>query len=285
MLFRKIQSRIQQYLKSDPNKVLIVSGARQVGKTYIIRDIGGKLFRSYVEINLLEDSLGAGLFKNVRTVEDFYLALSMKAGNKMRDRKNTLIFLDEIQAYPHLLTLLKFLKQDNKYTYIASGSLLGVTLAESSSIPIGSIEVIQMYPLDFEEFLRANGFGDHALDELRQKFLARESLDEPIHLRLMDLLKKYLLVGGLPDAVNSYLKDKNIAKVRAIQREIHEYYGLDAAKYDGEHRLKIRRIFEMIPSLLENKKKRVVVQDIENKKGKRFSDYQDEFDYLISSGI
>ncbi|MBO4796492.1 MAG: AAA family ATPase, partial [Verrucomicrobia bacterium] len=156
MLFRKIQSRIQQYLKSDPNKVLIVSGARQVGKTYIIRDIGGKLFRSYVEINLLEDSLGAGLFKNVRTVEDFYLALSMKAGNKMRDRKNTLIFLDEIQAYPHLLTLLKFLKQDNKYTYIASGSLLGVTLAESSSIPIGSIEVIQMYPLDFEEFLRAN---------------------------------------------------------------------------------------------------------------------------------
>ena len=285
MLFRKIQSRIQQYLKSDPNKVLIVSGARQVGKTYIIRDIGGKLFRSYVEINLLEDSLGAGLFKNVRTVEDFYLALSMKAGNKMRDRKNTLIFLDEIQAYPHLLTLLKFLKQDNKYTYIASGSLLGVTLAESSSIPIGSIEVIQMYPLDFEEFLRANGFGDHALDELRQKFLDRESLDEPIHLRLMDLLKKYLLVGGLPDAVNSYLKDKNIAKVRAIQREIHEYYGLDAAKYDGEHRLKIRRIFEMIPSLLENKKKRVVVQDIENKKGKRFSDYQDEFDYLISSGI
>ena len=96
MLFRKIQSRIQQYLKSDPNKVLIVSGARQVGKTYIIRDIGGKLFRSYVEINLLEESLGAGLFKNVRTVEDFYLALSMKAGNKMRDRKNTLIFLDEI---------------------------------------------------------------------------------------------------------------------------------------------------------------------------------------------
>ena len=285
MLFRKIQSRIQQYLKSDPNKVLIVSGARQVGKTYIIRDIGGKLFRNYLEINLLEDSLGAGLFKNVRTVEDFYLALSMKAGNKMRDRKNTLVFLDEIQAYPHLLTLLKFLKQDNKYTYIASGSLLGVTLAESSSIPIGSIEVIQMYPLDFEEFLWANGFGDHALDELRQKFLDRESLDEAIHLRLMDLLKKYLLVGGLPDAVNSYLKDKNIAKVRAIQREIHEYYGLDAAKYDGEHRLKIRRIFEMIPSLLENKKKRVVVQDIENKKGKRFSDYQDEFDYLISSGI
>ncbi|MBO7392143.1 MAG: AAA family ATPase, partial [Verrucomicrobia bacterium] len=248
MLFRKIQSRIQQYLKSDPNKVLIVSGARQVGKTYIIRDIGGKLFRNYVEINLLEDSLVAGLFKNVRTVEDFYLALSMKAGDKMRDRKNTLVFLDEIQAYPHLLTLLKFLKQDNKYTYIASGSLLGVTLAESSSIPIGSIEVIQMYPLDFEEFLWANGFGDHALDELRQKFFDRESLDKAIHLRLMDLLKKYLLVGGLPDAVNSYLKDKNIAKVRAIQREIHEYYGLDAAKYDGEHRLKIRRIFEMIPS-------------------------------------
>ena len=203
----------------------------------------------------------------------------------MKAKENTLVFLDEIHAYPHLLTLLKFLKQDDKFTYIASGSLLGVTLAKTTSIPMGSIEVKHMYPLDFEEFLIANGFGELAIGMMYRKFRALESLEEAAHNKVMDLFKKYLLVGGLPDAVNSYLKDKNIVNVRAIQREIHEYYAMDAAKYDTENRLKIRNIFDMIPSNLENKKKRVVVQNIENKKGKRFSDYQEEFDYLIHAGI
>jgi hypothetical protein len=142
-----------------------------------------------------------------------------------------------------------------------------------------------MYPLDFEEFLIANGFNQLAIDSLQTKFDKKESLDETIHNKLMDLFKKYLLVGGLPDAVNEYLETKNIVNVRKIQSEIHEYYGDDASKYDVEHKLKIKRIFEMIPSNMENKKKRVIAQNIENKKGKCFSDYEDEFDYLISAGI
>ena len=153
MLFRKIQAEIEQHLLSDSNKVLIVDGARQIGKTYIIRYTGEKLFENYIEINMVEDSLGSRLFENVKTVEDFYLQVSMLAGEKMKERDNTLIFIDEIQAYPHLLTLLKFLKQDNKFTYIASGSLLGVTLSKTTSIPMGSIEIKHMYPMDFEEFL------------------------------------------------------------------------------------------------------------------------------------
>ena len=285
MLFRKIQAYIEDYFNSDSNKVLLIEGARQIGKTYIIRHVGKKMFENYIEINMVQDFDGDKLFDKVKTVDDFYLQVSMLAGEKMKERNNTLIFIDEIQVYPHLITMLKFLKDDNKFTYIASGSLLGVTLNETTSIPIGSIERKQMFPLDFEEFLISQGFNSYAVNALKNKFEKRESLDENMHEKVMDLFKKYLLVGGLPDAVNSYIKDKNIVNVRTIQSEIHGYYGADASKYDSERKLKIRRIYDQIPSNLENKKKRVVIQNIEGIKGKRYSDYEDEFDYLISAGI
>ena len=285
MLFRKIEAVIEEHLRSDSRKILLVDGARQVGKTYIIRHVGEKLFANYIEINMIEDSLGAGFFAGTRSIEDFYLQVSMIAGDRMKDKDNTLIFIDEIQAYPHLLTLLKFLSQDDRFTYIASGSLLGVTLSETTSIPMGSIRKIRMFPLDFEEFLYANGMNELVISSMRRKFEQMESLEEPIHDKVMDLFRKYLLVGGLPDAVNAFLETKNIQQVREIQREIHDYYAVDASKYDTEHKLKIRRIYDLIPSNLENKKKRVVAQTIENKKGKTFADYQDEFEYLISAGI
>ena len=285
MLFRKIESLIEAHLQSDSPKILLIDGARQVGKTYIIRHVGQKLFENFIEINMVEDSLGDRLFANVRTVEDFYLQVSMQAGNRMGRKENTLIFLDEIQAYPHLLTLLKFLSQDGRFTYIASGSLLGVTLAQTTSIPMGSIRKVRMFPLDFEEFLYANGMNGLAMDSLRKKFEKLESLDEATHGKLMDLFRKYLLVGGLPDAVNAFLAEKNIQAVREIQAEIRDYYAADASRYDEERKLKIRRVYDLIPSNMENKKKRVVAQSIENKRGKTFNDYQDEFDYLISAGI
>ncbi len=285
MLYRKIESLIEEHLKSDSKKILLIDGARQVGKTYIIRYVGQKLFENFIEINMVEDIEGDKLFANTKTVEDFYLQVSMLAGNKMKEKENTLIFIDEIQAYPHLLTMLKFLSQDNKFTYIASGSLLGVTLSETTSIPMGSIRKVRMFPLDFEEFLYANGMNDIVVSSMRKKFERLEALDEQMHKKIMDLFRKFLLVGGLPDAVNSYLKTKNIQAVRDIQWEIHDYYAADASKYDDEKKLKIRRIYELIPSNMENKKKRVVAQSIENKKGKTFNDYADEFEYLISAGI
>ena len=287
MLCRKIQPYIENYLRSDSNKVLIIDGARQIGKTFIIRHVGQQLFENYIELNFAEDSNGPRLFEQVRTVKDFYFQISTIAGEKMGDKQNTLIFLDEIQAYPHLLTMLKFLKQDDKFTYIASGSLLGVTLKKTTSIPVGSIEIKRMFPLDFEEFLLANGFNRLAIDMMRERFLAGESLDEAAHERVLDLFKKYLLIGGLPDAVNSFIAETNIVKVRTIHHDIRAFYADDASKYedDNNRKLKIRRIYDMIPSNLENKKKRVVFQNIEEKRGKRFSDYQDEFEYLISAGI
>lgn len=285
MLFRKIEAQIEAHLESNSQKILLVNGARQVGKTFIIRHVGQKLFEHVIEINMIEDSLGAGLFADVRSVEDFYLQVSMLAGDRMKEKENTLIFIDEIQAYPQLLTLLKFLAQDNKFTYIASGSLLGVTLSETTSIPMGSIRQLSMFPLDFEEFLYANGLNEHAISSLRRKFEQREALDEAAHNKMMDLFRKYLLVGGLPDAVNAYLETKNIQRVREIQSEIHRYYAADASKYDSERKLKIRRVYDLIPSNMENKKKRVIAQSIEEKRGKTFADYQDEFEYLISAGI
>lgn len=284
-MFRKIKAAIIDFLTSQSNKVLIIDGARQIGKSYIIREAGQELFPNYIEINLLEDSLNDRLFENTKKIEDFYLQLSMLAGDKLAAKENTLVFLDEIQAYPHLLTLLKFLKQDDRFTYIASGSLLGVNLYQTSSIPMGSIEIMHMYPMDFEEFLIASGYGEMALSSIKMKFEAKESLDENVHNKLMDSFKKYLLSGGLPDAVKTFIETSNIVKVRTIQNEIHNYYGMDASKYDLQKKLKIKRIYDMIPSTLENKKKRIIVKDIENKKGKRFSDYQDEFDYLINAGI
>lgn len=289
VLQRKIEKQITEYLTSNSNKIMIVEGARQVGKSYIIRhvakDVLAERFKNYIEINFVEDDLGEKLFKNVASKDDFYLQLSMIAGEKMGNKNDTIVFIDEIQQYPQFLTMLKFLKQDDKFTYICSGSLLGVTLAKTTSIPIGSIDVVKMYPLDFEEFLLANGFNSFAIETMQAKFKNFEALEESAHAKVLDMFKKYLLVGGLPDAVNSFIERKNIVEVRKIQSDISDYYGDDASKYDIQQKLKIKRIYDLIPSTLENKKKRIVIQDIENIKGKRVNSYQDEFDYLVNSGI
>lgn len=286
MIFRKYAKHIENHLKTQPNKILLVNGARQIGKSYLIRYVGKKLYKNYVEINLKEDKEGVRLFAKVKSTTDFYLQLSAIAGKKLDKKENTLIFLDEIQSYPHLLTMLKFLNQEARYTYIASGSQLGVALAQTPSVPIGSIAVEEMYPIDFEEFLLALGCGENVIEAARQQFLKREPVSEALHDYLLHQFKLYLLIGGLPEAINVYLESNNIAKVRSIQNDIKKLYRIDASQYDEEHKLSIRRIYDMVPSNLENKKKRIFVKDIEETKGhKQFADYADEWEYLMNSGI
>ncbi len=287
MLYRKIQSYITDYLKGNSDKILILEGARQVGKSFIIRVVGQQLFKHFIELNFVEDDEHEQLFKNIHSAEDFYLTLSMVAGARLGDATDTLIFLDEIQHYPQFLTLLKFFRQDNRYRFIASGSLLGISLRQTTSIPVGSIIRKEMYQLDFEEFLIANGFGDEAIKQLHNSFLNKQGLTESQHQHLLNLFRRYLLVGGMPDAVNEYLNSHNIVKVREIQNAIQDLYGADAAKYEKEQakNLLIKRIYDMIPSQMENKKKRIVAKDIQGKNGDRFNRYQEEFEYLISSGI
>jgi hypothetical protein len=286
MLFRKIQNYIESHLLSNSNKILIIDGARQIGKSFIIRYVGQKLYKNYIEINMEEDKLGDKLFAEAKTVNDFQLALSIVAGDRMQAKSDTLVFIDEIQAYDHLLTLLKFLKEDDKYTYIASGSLLGVTLTNTSSIPLGSIEIKHMYPIDFEEFLIANGIGKLALETMQKCFDELKPLPDTLHNKILDLFKKYLIVGGLPDSVKIFIEQQNVMLIRKTHEDIYTLYGIDVAKYEKAHsKLKIQRIYKMIPSNLENKKKRMVANSIEGKNGKRMADYEDEFDYLISAGV
>lgn len=287
MLYRKIESYIIDHLESGTDKILVLEGARQIGKSYIIREVGKRLFSNFIEINFVEDDEGMQIFKNIRTTEEFYLNLSMQAGERLGNFDDTLIFLDEIQNYPQYLTMLKFFRQDRRYRFITSGSLLGIALRSTTSIPVGSIIKKQMYQLDFEEFLIANGFGKNVIEVMRKKFLSKESLSETMHNRVMDLFRRYLLVGGMPDAVNTYLSTHNIVKVREVQEAIRLMYEEDASKYeqDNGRNLLVRRIYDMIPSQMENKKKRIVAKDIRNKEGDRFSRYAEEFEYLISSGI
>lgn len=287
MLYRKIAKRIEEYLSSSSDRMLLIDGARQIGKSYIIRHVGKRMFPNYIEINMEEDKLGDRIFADAKTTKDFYMALSVVAGDKMNEKGNTLVFIDEIQAYDHLLTLVKFLMRENRFTYIASGSLLGITLKNTQSVPIGSLYVQHMYPMDFEEFLYANGVGDIAIETMRECYNNNQPLSDSMHSKIVDLFKKYLLVGGLPKAVEKFVENRNVVEFRSIQKEVHDLYAVDALKYEEEHnkKLKIRRIYDMIPSNLENKKKRIVLKDIEGKDWKRSNDYLEEFDYLISAGI
>lgn len=287
MLYRKIRSYIESHLRSSEDKILLVEGARQIGKSFIIRNVGTELYDNYVEINFVADDEGDRIFKNVRTTEEFYLKLSMVAGSKLDRYENTLVFLDEISHYPQFLTMLKFLREERRYRFICSGSLLGLALKGTVSVPVGSVIPKKMYQLDFEEFLIANDFGGEAIGHLRESFVRKRSLAPEVHDKVLGLFKRYLLVGGMPDAVNAYLATHNIVKVREIQEAIRVLYGIDASRYEegAAGKLHIRRIYDMIPSQMENKKKRIVAKDIRHRKGDRFSNYMDEFEYLISSGI
>lgn len=287
MLYRKIDRYIEEHLKSGSDKILVIEGARQIGKSFIIREVGKRLYRNFLEINFVQDDEERGLFRNIHSTDEFYLTLGMVAGDKLNTYDDTLVFIDEIQHYPQYLTMLKFLREEHRYRFISSGSLLGISLNDTTSIPVGSIIRKNMYQLDFEEFLIANNFSMESIAGIREKYLMKESLEEGQHKFLMDMFKRYLLTGGMPDAVNIYLSSHNIVKVREIQDSIKRLYGADASKYENESRKKllIRRIYEMIPSQMENKKKRIVAKDIQDRKGDRFSEYIEEFEYLISSGI
>ena len=285
MLKRKFTSYLEKFLTEELDKILLVNGARQIGKSYLIRYVGKKLFAHYVEINLKEDKEGEQVFADVHSTGDLYMRLSNYYKKPLGNKTDTLVFLDEIQSYPHLLTMLKFLNQEGRYRFIASGSQLGVALAQTPSVPLGSIETQQMYPLDFEEFLWATGISEEWIANVKAHFMREEALDESMHNLLLKRFQYYLLVGGLPEAVNRYLEDRNMVRVRTVHKDIHELYRIDASQYDAEHKLKIRRIYDLIPSNLENRKKRIVYKQIENKTGKHFSDYADEFEFLAQSGV
>lgn len=284
-MYRKIEDYIENYLKSDEQKVLCIKGARQIGKSYIIRKKCKEYFKNYIEINFDSDKRNNKTYQDVRSPEEFYVQMSMSFGDLMGNREDTVVFIDEIQEYPQFRSLLKQLREDNRFRYIVSESLLGVELNKEGLTPMGSVIEKQMFPMDFEEFLIANGVGEEAISYMRTCYEKRKSLTEGMHKTIMDYFLAYLYVGGLPDAVQTYVNEKNVMKIKDIQKDIYSYYCEDAAKYDDKNRLKIKKIYEMLPSNLENKVKRIQYSKIENKKGDRAENYSGEFEYLLNSGI
>ena len=228
MLQRKFTSVIEHFLKEVPNKILLVNGARQIGKSFLIRYVGQNLFRHYVEINLKEDLEGERVFADVHTTTDLYMRLSNFYPAPLGDRNDTLVFLDEIQCYPHLLTMLKFLNLEARYRFIASGSQLGVALAQSPSVPLGSVAIEQMYPLDFEEFLWATGISEQWIGKIKESYIQKQALDENTHRLLLTRFRYYLLVGGMPEAINVFLANRDMARVRPTHSDIHQLYRIDA---------------------------------------------------------
>ena len=285
MFYRKISKTINNYLENDYAKILCVDGARKVGKSFIIRQCASKKFKNYIEINMADDKNGDKLFESVGTINDFYLQVSVIAGNKLGSFDDTIIFIDEIQEYPRLLTLLKPLKADNRFKYICSGSQLGIALSNTELIPIGSFEEVKMYPMDFEEFLLANSVGSDVISYMKDSYINKRSLENNLHNKILYLFKTYLYVGGMPEAVKEYVETKNVFEIRKTQSDIYKYYGDDASKYDKENRLKIKMIYDLVPSNIENKVKRLQFKMIEKIDDARYQRYINEFDYLISSGI
>lgn len=286
MFKRKIESVIESYFKSKKEKILVINGARQIGKTYIIRKMSKQYFDNFVEVNLKDDFDGNKFFSksNISSTSQFYIRLSSLYGDKLDTKDNTIIFLDEIQIYPHLLTMLKALNQEGRFTYIVSGSLLGITL-KHTFIPMGSIEERRMFQMDFEEFLWANHVGQDVIESAKNSFKELKPIETGMHEFLLNKFKEYLLCGGLPDAVKEYVINKNVIKMRDVHSATFSYYRDDCSQYDMQHKLKITRIYDMMISYMENKVKRIKANNITNNVRDTLSKYEDEFDYLVSSGI
>ena len=282
MLTRKIENELSRFYHSSEKKALLITGARQVGKTYSIRASGKQAFKSFVEINFLENTTARTLFEKAKTSKDLLLRLSAVA-NKSMIPGETLIFLDEVQECKEIVTAIKFLVEEGSYRYVLSGSLLGVDLKDIRSVPVGYMDILEMYPLDFEEFALANQVSPMVIDALRKAYKDRTVVDPVVHEKMMDLFRLYLIVGGMPAAVKSYLSTNNLKEVARVQRSILSLYKMDIAKYDPENKLYLEDIFDLIPSELNSKNKRFILKKLnENFK---FTRYSNSFLWLRDAGV
>ena len=280
MLKRKIDNYIKQFYANTRN-ALLVTGARQTGKTYSIREFG-KSFKSFVEINFVEMPEAVDAFKGAKSCEDILLRLSLLTRVPLIEGE-TLIFFDEVQKCPDIVTAIKFLVDDGRYRYILSGSLLGVELRDLRSEPVGYMGVKEMFPLDFEEFVSCVGIPEKVIDALRDAWTERKSVDSFLHAKLMELFRLYLVVGGMPAAVDKYIESNNLQEVMAIQQDIIRLYKRDIAQYDPDNKLYIEDIFNLIPPELNAKNKRFILKRLnENAK---FDRYQNSFLWLKNAGV
>lgn len=280
MIKRKISHFISDYYKNNRN-ALLITGARQIGKTFSIREFG-RSFKAFVEINFVENPEAVEIFKGAKSSNDILLRLSALTTTPLI-KGETLIFFDEVQKCPEIVTAIKFLVDEGSYRYILSGSLLGVELKDLRSEPVGYMGIKDMYPIDFEEFISYIGINENIISTLRQAWEQRIPVDQLIHTKMTELFRLYLIVGGMPAVVSKYLETNNLQEVMTIQQDIIRLYKRDIAQYDPNNKLYIEEIFNLIPPELNAKNKRFILKRLnENAK---FERYQNSFLWLTNAGV
>lgn len=261
---------------------LLLTGARQTGKTYAIRKYAKNKNLDLVEINFLEDTEASNIFKGVRNAKEILQRISAWCNRSLQPGK-TLIFFDEIQRCREVVTMIKFLVDDGTYNYALSGSLLGVELNDIRSVPVGYMAVEEVFPISFMEFSKALGVSDAILESLRKSWKEQTEIDEVVHNSMMKILQLYLIVGGMPAVVQCYLDTNDLMKVLIKQKEIVTLYRWDISQYDKDKKLNIKEIFDLIPSELDSKNKRFILKKLNERA--RFSRYEDAFLWLKDAGV
>lgn len=282
MINRKIQCKIKSFCESKKRNALLISGARQVGKTYIIRETLNSLNADFVEVNFIDNKDAKEIFSNLKKSSDFLLRLSTIINKKLTPGE-TIIFLDEIQEVKEIATYIKFLVDKTDFKYILSGSMLGIELSNIISQPIGYLDALTMYPLDFEEFILANGIPEDTVSYIKNCLKNISEVDEVINNRLLELFRLYTLIGGMPAVVDSYIHLNDINAISEIQNNIMNLYRLDIVKYVNKEQIYIKEIFDNIPAELNNKNKRYNFIDIN--KNFKFEREKNNFLWLKDAGV
>ncbi|MCF0181983.1 MAG: ATP-binding protein, partial [Muribaculaceae bacterium] len=281
MINRKIFNTLYNKLQNS-KKAILVTGARQVGKTFIIRQLGAAHYKHFIEINMLQEPELATMFSRTKSADDILIALSTHYGKRMVAGQ-TLFFFDEVQECPDIVTKIKFLVDQSDFKYVLSGSLLGVELNDLRSEPVGYLDTVDMFPLDFEEFVIALGVGNDVLAALRNAFEQHEPVNDHVHQQMMKYVRLYLLTGGMPAAVQKYLDTHNLRLVADEQLAILRLYKKDISKYDTGNKLYLNEIFELIPPELNAKNKRFILKNLnENVK---FSRFENSFLWMKNAGV
>lgn len=281
-MYRKDSIIVEEWL-SNSNKALLVTGARQIGKTWLIRNEITKSGYKKFEINFIDQPDMVEYLNTEVSAEDFLVKLKMIMPEDCKSQE-TVVFFDEIQKCPEIVTKIKFLVDEGSFKYVMSGSLLGIELKGISSAPVGYLTILRMHPMDFEEFMVANNVSKSTLDMLRQKFETSSLVDEFIHKKLLAMFFVYLIVGGMPDAVKTYVKTKDIREVDKVQHDIITLYKEYFSQYELEDKkLKLKSIYDIIPAELDNQNKRFVFNNLD--KELKFDRYENSFLWLKDAGV
>ena len=281
-MYRKDSIIIEEWLKSS-NKALLVTGARQIGKTWLIREEIAQSGYTKFEVNFIDQPDLVDYLNAKMSADEFLVKLKMIMPEDCKPQE-TIVFFDEIQKCPEIVTKIKFLVEEGSFKYVMSGSLLGVELKGIASVPVGYLTVLRMYPMDFEEFMIANNVSEMTLQMLKEKFETCQPVDEFIHQKLLSLFFIYLIVGGMPDAVKTYIATKDIREVDKVQRDIVTLYKEDFSQYESEDKkLKLISIYDIIPAELNKQNKKFVFTMLD--KELKFDRYENSFLWLKDAGV